>query len=89
VCGPYVEGDRWVVEIRRKHVDVAEMLKEMLKDGGRANGVAEQVSTVLKKHFDVLVNEEIVKTYAGNRQFAEFLTDYVSGKPKWLVATES
>jgi tRNA nucleotidyltransferase (CCA-adding enzyme) len=89
VCGPYVEGDRWVVEIRRKHVDIAEMLKERLKDGGRANGVAEQVSKLLKKHFNVLVNEEIVKTYAGNRQFAEFLTDYVSGKPKWLVAAES
>jgi len=89
VCGPYVEGSRWVVVIRRKHVDIAQMLKERLKDGGRTNGVAEQISKVLKKRFRVEVNEEIAKTYLSNKQFAEFLTDFVSGKPKWLVATES
>jgi len=86
VCGPYVEGYRWVVLIKRKYTDVCGLLREKLKDGGKNAGVAEGLSYVLKKGFDVLVNEEIVKVYGKNKQFALFLTDFLVGKPKWLEA---
>jgi tRNA nucleotidyltransferase (CCA-adding enzyme) len=84
ICGPYVQDDRWVVLVRRKCTDVRGLLSEKLKDGGKNAGVAEGFSHVLEKGFSVLVNEEIVKVYGKNKQFAVFLTDFLIGKPKWL-----
>ena len=85
-CGPYVDGDRWVVLVKRKYTDACGLLREKLKDGGKNAGVAEGLSYVLKKGFNVLVNEEIVKVYGKNKQFAVFLTDFLVGKPEWLEA---
>jgi tRNA nucleotidyltransferase (CCA-adding enzyme) len=84
VSGPYVEDGRWVVELRRKYTDAVALLSEKLKDGGKNAGIAEQISHVLSKGFKIFVNEEIVKVYEKNGEFARFLTDFLSGKPKWL-----
>ncbi len=82
--GPYIENGKWVVEIRRKHTDAVVLLEEKLKDGGRDAGVAEKISRVLRQDLMILVNDEIVEIYMKNREFARFLTDLLSGKPKWL-----
>ncbi len=84
VSGPYVADERLAVQLKRKYTDACELLKEKLKDGGRNAGVAEKISYVLKNNFEVLVNEEIARVYTENSDFAEFLTQFLSGKPKWL-----
>jgi tRNA nucleotidyltransferase (CCA-adding enzyme) len=87
VCGPYVQSGRWVVLVQRKYTDACVLLREKLKDGGKNAGVAEGISLVLKKRvFKVCVNEEIVGIYGKNKEFAVFLTEFLVGKPKWLVA---
>jgi tRNA nucleotidyltransferase (CCA-adding enzyme) len=85
VAGPYVEDGRWVVEVQRKYTDACTLLRERLKDGGKNAGVAEGISHVLKKGFKVFVNEEIVEAYEKNREFAAFLSEFLSGRPKWLA----
>jgi len=62
------------------------LLAEKLRDGGKNAGVAEQIAQQLRKGFKVLVNGEIVDVYKKNREFAVFLTEFLSGKPKWLEA---
>jgi tRNA nucleotidyltransferase (CCA-adding enzyme) len=84
VSGPYIEGGRWVVEVRRKYMDVVKLLTDKLKDGGRNAGVAEQISQKIRKGFKVLINEDIVGLHAKNGEVARFLTEFLSGKPKWL-----
>jgi tRNA nucleotidyltransferase (CCA-adding enzyme) len=84
ISGPRLESGRWVVEIRRKYTDIVQLLGDKLKNGGRQVGVAELVSTALISLMDILVNEEVVETYLSNNGFAEFLTQYLKGKPKWL-----
>ncbi len=84
LSGPYLEDGRWVVEIKRKHTDIVELFMEKLKDGGRHAGVAELISKSMAKSKKIQVNEEIMKTYLSNKEFAKFLTDYLEGKPKWL-----
>jgi tRNA nucleotidyltransferase (CCA-adding enzyme) len=84
IAGPYIEDGRWVVEIRRKYLDACDLLRERLKDGGRNAGMAEQVSQALRKGFKTYVNGEIAETYAKNVEFAKFLTEFLSGRPKWL-----
>jgi tRNA nucleotidyltransferase (CCA-adding enzyme) len=84
VVGPYVEDGRWVVQIRRKHIDAGSLLSEKLRDGGRNAGVADRISHVLKQGFNVYVDGEIAEVYSENREFAVFLTYFLSGKPRWL-----
>ena len=89
VSGPCIEDGRWVVELRPKVTDAVEFLKEKLKDGGRNIGAAELVSQAFREKLRILVNSEVVEVYRGNREFAEFLTDFLSGKPFWLETAEA
>jgi len=84
VSGPYIEGERWVVEVRRKYTDAVVLLKDKLRDGGRSTGVAEQISKKFREGFRIFVNAEIIGVYKRNSEFAKFLTEFLSGKPKWL-----
>ena len=65
-------------------MDAVEVLKEKLREGGRNTGVAEIVAQALREKFSILVNSEVSEIYNGNRNFAEFLTDFLKGKPFWL-----
>jgi tRNA nucleotidyltransferase (CCA-adding enzyme) len=87
VYGPRLEDERWVVGIKRQYTDIAECLKSELKHGGRHLGVAELVSKAVANKPDVLVNQQIANTYMTSRDFAEFLTRYIQGKPKWFQAS--
>jgi tRNA nucleotidyltransferase (CCA-adding enzyme) len=89
VSGPYIEDGRWVVELQRKFTDAVELLREKLKEGGRNVGVAELISQALREKFRILVNSEVSEVYIGNRDFAEFLTDFLGGKPFWLETAEA
>ncbi|MCS7114411.1 MAG: CCA tRNA nucleotidyltransferase [Nitrososphaerota archaeon] len=84
VAGPYIEGDRWMVLLKRKHVDAVALLKERLVNGGRNAGIGKEIAQTLKGGFKIYVNEEISEVYEKNGDFAKFLTDFLSGKPKWL-----
>jgi tRNA nucleotidyltransferase (CCA-adding enzyme) len=87
VSGPYIEKGRWVVELKRKYTDVVILLNEKLKrEGGRKTGIADKISRAIRNDFKILVNNEIADIYAENVEFAKFLTDFLSGKPKWLEA---
>ncbi|MEM3617237.1 MAG: CCA tRNA nucleotidyltransferase [Candidatus Bathyarchaeia archaeon] len=84
VAGPYIEDGRWIVHVRRKYTDAAALLYERLRDGGRNAGVAKEIAQVLQHGFKILVNEEIAEIYEKDSEFAKFLTEFLSGKPKWL-----
>ena len=84
ISGPYVENGRWVVEIKRKHMDVVSLLLEKLTSGGRRMGVAQLISQAIKDNLEVLANEEVKDLYLSNTAFAKLLTAYLERKPKWL-----
>ena len=84
VCGPYIENGRWVVELQRKITDAVALLTDNLKDGGGNIGVAELMSQAFKQKLEVLINSEVLEVYISNIAFAEFLTEFLSGKPFWL-----
>ncbi|MEM2092261.1 MAG: CCA tRNA nucleotidyltransferase [Candidatus Bathyarchaeia archaeon] len=85
LSGPMVEGDRLVVERRRRYIDAVNLLRDKLRDGGRSIGVASLVSKAFLESLEILVNEEIRDFYASNRDFAVFLTKYLRGRPSWLL----
>jgi len=84
ISGPRIEGDRWVVERRRRYTDVADLLRRELRDEHGNTGIASLVSQALFSSFSVWVNEEVKVLYSSDPGFALFLTEYLIGKPRWL-----
>jgi len=89
LSGPFIEDGRWVVEVPRKHTDAVELLQAKLKEGGRNTGVADLISKALKGGFKLFANGEVSEVYSINKAFAEFLTEFVDGKPFWLKPDEA
>jgi len=85
VSGPYLEDGRWVVELDRKLIDAVGFLQVKLKEGGRDVGVAEMISNAFKTEFEILVNSKVAPILKNNREFSGFLTDFLLGKPFWLL----
>jgi tRNA nucleotidyltransferase (CCA-adding enzyme) len=88
VSGPYLENDRWVVELRRSFTDFSALLRDKLRDGGRNLGVAELMAQAFKEKLEVMAGSEVIETYKENQDFAGFLSGFLYGKPIWLE-TES
>ncbi len=84
ISGPRTEEGRWFVEIKREYTDVANLLLEKLRDGGRQIGIANLISKAISNTFKVYVNREVLKLYRNNTEFAGFLTQFVRGKPHWI-----
>lgn len=84
VSGPFIEEGRWSVELQRKHTNAVALLNEKLKDGGKNAGIADQIAQKIRQDLKIFVGDEIALTYEKNSKFAKFLTDFLSGKPKWL-----
>jgi tRNA nucleotidyltransferase (CCA-adding enzyme) len=85
VSGPRIEGGRWVVDVQRRYTDVVKLLNEKLGSSGASVGLAEFVSKAVADSLEVMVNDEALKLYSVNPEFAKFLTEYLKGKPRWLT----
>lgn len=84
VIGPWIEGTRWVVGMKRRYSDAVALLQEKLKNGGKEAGVANKFIDVIPASLDLKVNEEIIDFAASNEEFTRVLTDFLSGRPRWL-----
>jgi len=84
ITGPYVEMNKWVVEIARKNVDAVVFLREKLDNGGKNVGIPELIAVAFKEGFSVFINEEIVKICTENSDFSVFLGVFLLGKPFWV-----
>ncbi len=89
LSGPFIDEGRWVVELPRKYTDASILLRDKLVDGGKNSGVADMVANVIKKDLKVLVDNEVLRLYTENSDFAVFLTQFLSGKPFWLKTQET
>ena len=89
ISGPTIEGGRWVVELPRKSTNASLLLKDKLVDGGKNAGVADLIVQLIQKNLKILVNGEVLEVYDSSGNFAEVLTDFLSGKPFWLKTGNS
>jgi len=84
VSGPRIEGNRWIVERKRRYRDVMNLLRDILRDGGRTIGVASLVSKALLSSLEIWADGDIKDFYSQNPEFASFLTRYLIGRPGWI-----
>ncbi|MEM3552742.1 MAG: CCA tRNA nucleotidyltransferase [Candidatus Bathyarchaeia archaeon] len=86
ITGPWIEGERWFVEKKRKWSDAEELLKFYLSNnGGRNIGVASKIAEALEKNgFQVLSWINVQTLYKNRKDFAQFISKFIEGRPIWL-----
>ena len=80
--GPWIEGDRWVVLLRRRHTEAKELLEERLEDGGRGVGVSKNLAVRILQHHRILLNDEIGDYLVDG--FEQHLFRLLIGRPHWV-----
>jgi tRNA nucleotidyltransferase (CCA-adding enzyme) len=81
--GPWIEGDRWVVLLRRRHTEAKKLLEDRLRDGGRGVGVSKNLAVRILQHHRILLNGEIGDYLVDG--FEHHLYRLLIGRPHWLV----
>ncbi len=79
IVGPYVEGIRWCVEIRRKFITARDKLFDSLNKPVeilKAKGIPSYIAEEISKGFEILVGNEICKLIRENKQVGIFLKKY-------------
>lgn len=84
VSGPWLEGERWVVEKKREYPSAKGLLRTALRSGGSDIGVASELAPHFRRRVIILRNESIGSLIAKNREFAKSMTIFLSGRPAWL-----
>ena len=82
VAGPYIEDERWVVHVQRETTHAGELVKSLLRDGGRGIGVSRILADRITMGYS-LVEDESVEPYL-SQGFESWLMDFIEGRPRWL-----
>ena len=85
ICGPFVEEDRICVLKKRRWPNAIEFLRERLRNGGKEAGVARLLAKHVARGFNILSDEAITELCGELEGFKEFLIDFLTGRPRWLV----
>lgn len=84
ISGPWIEGDRWVVERKRDTTSALRLLSISLKSGGKEIGVASLLAENFKRRINILAGETIGRLVSENDDFAKITRTYLTGRPAWL-----
>ncbi|UCH57592.1 MAG: hypothetical protein JSV18_01335, partial [Candidatus Bathyarchaeota archaeon] len=82
VSGPWIEGRRWWVEVRRPQPDARAFVASLLKHGGREIGISRGLAERIVEGHRVLLGDEIGEYL--DRGFSGFLDRFLRGRPGWF-----
>ena len=82
ITGPWIEGNRWWVQTKRKIIHVREYIEMKLSNGGRKLGISKGIADRIKKNSSILINLEIKNHLKQN--FTIFLYEFLRGRPAWI-----
>ncbi|MEM5852805.1 MAG: CCA tRNA nucleotidyltransferase [Candidatus Aenigmatarchaeota archaeon] len=84
INGPFIEGNNWVVEIKRKFMTAKEKLFDTLnKDVNtlKAKGIPNHIAEQISKGFEIISDvEKIIDLIKKNRELGVFLREYFEKK---------
>lgn len=84
VVGPWIQGERFYIMTRRKHLDASPYLKKALIEYARTGGMPSLIAQRMRGKVRILVDEQ-VSTLAKNRGAAQSLTEFLDGRPIWMI----
>ena len=83
IRGPWIEGDRWVVDKRRRILTIKQLLSAALKDPRLGLAIPEQLNRSFRQNARVLENKKIL-SLLGREGFDQALSEFLAAKPAWL-----
>lgn len=88
IRGPWIEGDRWRVEKKRRITSVNDLLRISLGGNTQGFAVPKQMGESLSRSMRVLQGKAVLSLLE-KKGFAEFLWRFLEAKPQWLRPTRS
>jgi tRNA nucleotidyltransferase (CCA-adding enzyme) len=86
--GPWIEGDRWMVEKKRGVSSMGELVKAATIDEAYGLTLPKQLGGSFRKSVKVLQDREIL-SMLGRRGFDLSLWEFLEAKPSWLKSDRS
>src|SRR5438128_2369535 len=83
VRGPWIEGDRWMVEKKRGISSIRDLVKAATREESYALSIPKQLGESFGKSVKVLQNREILSMLA-KKGFDKSLWEFLEAKPSWL-----
>jgi tRNA nucleotidyltransferase (CCA-adding enzyme) len=81
--GPWVEGNRWVVDKKRRILTIKQLVLTALKDQKLGLALPEQLGRSFRQSVRVLQDEQIL-SLLGREGFDQALSEFLAAKPAWL-----
>ena len=81
--GPWIEGDRWMVEKKRKISSIQELVKASLREEAHGLSIPKQLGESLRKSVTVLQDREVLSMLS-RKGFDKSLWEFLEAKPSWL-----
>jgi len=88
VRGPWIEGDRWMVEKKRRISTLEEFVKAVVQEEAYGLTFPKQLGGPFRKSVKVLQNQEVL-SLLGRDGFDKSLWGFLEGKPSWLKKGQS
>src|SRR5207302_9255482 len=83
VRGPWIEGDRWMVEKKRGISSISDLVKAATREESYALSIPKQLGESFGKSVKVLQNREILSMLA-KKGFDKSLWEFLEAKLSWL-----
>ena len=81
--GPWIEGDRWVVEKKRRICTIAELVKASLREEAYGLTIPKQIGESFPRTVRVLRGRAVL-SLLGRAGFDKSLWEFLEAKPSWL-----
>lgn len=81
-AGPWIEGGRWWILLKRKEIEAQTVLEEGFKRGAERLGVPKRLSRLMSLRSKMLTDGGIEDYLKGD--FKKFLYQFLKGRPNWL-----
>jgi len=86
--GPWVDGDRWMVEKKRKVSSIAGLVKTSLHQSGKGLAVPKQIGETLARTVRIQERHGVL-SMLGKDGFDKVLWEFLEAKPQWLKKSRS
>jgi tRNA nucleotidyltransferase (CCA-adding enzyme) len=86
--GPWIEGDRWMVEKQRGIRSIRDLVKAAAREEAYGLSVPKQLGESFRRSVKVLQNREIL-SMLGKKGFDKSLWEFLEVKPEWLKTGRS
>jgi tRNA nucleotidyltransferase (CCA-adding enzyme) len=86
--GPWIEGDRWVVQKERGILSIRDLVKVAAREEAYGLSVPKQLGESFRRSVKVLEDREVL-SMLGRKGFDKSLWEFLEAKPSWLKTDRS